>query len=348
MKTLAQALVLAITTAATSILTAGIAVTGAAADDKTDPFARDLLVLTQWFEGGFDNEEQLWFERDPRSQTPEDARSVRLHASHRRLELPAFGEHVFYVEEYIDNDPDTVVRQRFVLFTSDLEEGAIRMKQGFFRDVDAARGAHEDPSLLSGLTEDDVFFFDGCDVFWRRRAGQFEGAMKPKACVFGDGDERRYSVHDLIQSEDHYWRIDATFLVSDDSFYAGTPLDNPTQMRRAKVFACEMLFRDVDASPGSDPEQTETFRIHSQGGTVDVMRQSNGESITVLMRDKEYPYYYERPDFIYFSVRPTDAQRSLVYTVNDVNSRRLGAVIPGLAVHCHREGYDFRETLEQL
>ncbi|MDE0801215.1 MAG: hypothetical protein OSB02_10825 [Rhodospirillaceae bacterium] len=27
----------------------------------TDPNARDLLILTEWFEGEFDNEEQRWF-----------------------------------------------------------------------------------------------------------------------------------------------------------------------------------------------------------------------------------------------------------------------------------------------
>ena len=47
---------------------------GAAPED--DPLARDLLVLTGWFEGEFDNEEQRWFQADPRSGTPEDERDV--------------------------------------------------------------------------------------------------------------------------------------------------------------------------------------------------------------------------------------------------------------------------------
>ena len=78
----------------------------AAAAPENDPFARDLLVLTDWFEGEFDNEEQRWFQADPRSNTPEDERHVRVHATHKRIEAPEFGEHVFYVEEYTNNDPE--------------------------------------------------------------------------------------------------------------------------------------------------------------------------------------------------------------------------------------------------
>ena len=32
---------------------------------ESNPHARDLKLLAQWFAGQFDNEEQIWFERDP-------------------------------------------------------------------------------------------------------------------------------------------------------------------------------------------------------------------------------------------------------------------------------------------
>ena len=37
------------------------------ADDLPTAHARDLLILSQWFEGEFDNEEQVWFQSDDRS-----------------------------------------------------------------------------------------------------------------------------------------------------------------------------------------------------------------------------------------------------------------------------------------
>ena len=313
-------------------------------DVPRDPHARDLLILTEWFEGEFDNEEQLWFQADPRSETPEEDRHVRLHTMHRRLDLPAFGEHVFYVEEFKNNDPDDLVRQRFVLFSSDGLKGGIRMKQGFFREPERARGAQFDPDKLADLRPDDVFFWDECDVFWRRVAGQFEGRMQPKACVFGDGVERRYSVHNLVLSKDKYWRVDATRLVSDDSLHVGHDESNPTEMRRAHIFVCEMSLRLDDGNT----QRAEGLRLHSQGGVQSVKREDTGEDYVLRLRDKEYPFYDTRPDFLFLSVRKKGEQRSLAYTVGDADARRLGVSFSGVLAHCHREGYTFRQPLELL
>lgn len=329
-------------------LTASLVVNAA---EEADPFARDLKILTEWFEGEFDNEEQMWFENDPRSATPEDERHSRIHVAHARLDLPQFGDHVFYVEEYIDNDPSKVIRVRFVTFESDLEAGAIRMQQGFFRDQDAALGAHHDRSKLANLTPEDVFFMkdlapdNQCDVFWRRVADQYEGAMIEKGCQLGtDGrGPARYSVHNMVLSADKYWRVDSSFLSADDSLHVGHPVDNPSRMRRARTFQCEGAFRSAEGSQDIKP-----FQIHSQGGMGRFTRDSDGKQFELLMRQKEYPYYETRPDFMYFSVREAGEQRSLVFTVNDADSRRMGVNFNGMIVHCHQDGYDFRQTYEDL
>lgn len=332
------------------LLTCGACVAASASaqspvyDRPIDPHARDLVLLTMWFEGEFDNEEQLWYQADPRSQTPEADRHVRLHTMHQRLDLPRFGEHVFYVEEYKENDPDDLVRQRFVLFSSEGLKGGIRMRQGFFKDPSAARGAQYDPGRLADLSPDDVFFLDECDVFWRRTGDQFEGSMRPKACVFGEGDLRRYSVHNMVLSEDKYWRVDATRLVADDTLHIGHGEDNPTKMRRAVTFVCEIRFVLEDGSA----QTIEGLRIHSQGGTQTVTRRDSGQQYTLRMRDKEYPFYDTRPDFLFLSVRPTGARRSLAYAVSDPDARRLGLSAADVLAHCHREGYTFQQPLEAL
>ncbi len=309
-----------------------------------DPYARDLIVLTNWFEGEFDNEEQLWFQADRRSSTPEEDRHVRLHTMHRRLDLPAFGEHVFYVEEYKNNDPEDLVRQRFVLFTSEGLGGGIRMRQGFFKDTGAALGAQHEPEKLADLKPEDVFFLDECDVFWKRKADQFEGSMKPKACVFGEGDKRRYSVHTMVLSADKYWRVDSTRLVSDDSLHVGHAEDNPTELRRADPFVCSLTFRLDDG--GS--QRADDLKLHSQGGTASLVRADTGEEYVLRLRDKQYPFYDTRPDFLFLSLRKEADRRSLGYAVGDPDSRRLGMSVGDALAECVREGYTFQQPLELL
>jgi len=316
------------------------------AAEVKDPFARDIKILTDWFEGEFDNSEQLWFERFEAAKVPEEERSERIHTTHIRLDMSEVGKHVFYVEEYMDHDPENVIRQRFVTFESDLDENAIRMKQGFIKNGKSYYGAKN----LDKIKKGSVTFLDTCDVFWQRSANQYEGKMKAKECVFGEGDERRYSVHDMTLSEDKYWRTDATFLVADDSFYKGTVIGRPTQMRKANRFNCEVTFRPEDASLSFEEFRAQTqeiknLSIHSEGGTFEAIRESDGKKFTYLMREKEYPFYPERPEFIYFSVKEEGANRSSIFTVNDIDSRRLGGQFGGIAAFCHREGYTFQESL---
>lgn len=313
-------------------------------DVPRDPHARDLVLLTQWFEGEFDNEEQLWFQNDPRSNTPEEDRHQRVHTMHRRLDLPEFGDHVFYVEEYKDNDPTEVFRQRFVIFSSEDAAAGIRMQQGFFRDPASALGAQYEPEKLASLTPADVFFMNECDVHWTRVADQFEGGMAPRACEFGEGDLRRYSVHDMVLSADKYWRVDATRLVSNDEIHVGHAEDNPTQMRRAHLFDCELSLRLEDGST----QTARGLRVHSQGGIQAVERDDNGESYSIRLRDKQYPFYDTRPDFLFMAILKDSDARSVAYAIADPDSRRLGVSANGLNAHCHREGFEFLEALDVL
>ena len=313
-------------------------------DENTNPVARDILILSEWFEGEFDNEEQVWFQADPRSATPEPERHERIHTMHRRLDLPSFGDHVFYVEEYKDNDPQDVYRKRLVIFSSGPAKGEIRMQQGFFREPGEVSDTLARTTGLRDLTPEDVVFLDECDVHWQRVAGQFEGSMRPKACVFGEGETRRYSVHDLVLSDDHYWRVDSTFLVSDDSLHVGRPIDRPFRMRRSKHYVCTVIFGNESGAS----QTIEGLPLHSQGGTIDVTRDSDGAEFTILMRDKEYPYYETRPDFIYFSIRKKGEARSIAYSVNDVRSRTLGISVGGMIAHCYLDGYNFRESYDDL
>jgi len=324
-----------------TLLLSGLTLLPAYADDAYDPNTRDLLMIAEWFEGEFNNEEQVWFHR--RSGAGGDE-PTRLHVTNRRVDLDEFGEHVFYVEEYRDHDPDEVYRQRLVIFSSEGANGSIRMRQGFFRNPKSVLGAHADAALLEGLTEDDVLFLDECDVFFRRVADQYHGSMKSKTCVFGEGDERRYSVHEIILSESKFWRIDATYLTADDSFFRGTPPGTQSQLRRAKVFYCSFYFYGTNG----ETETVSELRVHGQGGTTTAVRSADGTTFEILIREKEYPYYATRPDFLYYSIRRFGENRSIAFGVTDPDARQFGTRAGEVGAFCYREGYTFREPVEML
>ncbi len=310
-----------------------------------DSMTRDLLLLTDWFEGRFDNEEQRWFQEMEGYKGRTSEEFVRIHTMHKRVDLPQFGEHVFYVEEYRDSDPSQIIRQRLVIFSTDGETRQVRMQQGFFKSPTAYAGGYQEPDKLADLTPEDVSFIDTCDVTWKRVASQFEGSMAPKACVFGEGEDRRYSVHDMWLSPDKYWRVDATFRVSDDSHFAGAQRDKPYEMRRALPFNCSFYFFANNQFEG---QVIEGLSLHSQGGTVTATRDSDGKAYEIFMREKEYDYYETRPDFIYFALREKGETRSVAFSVNDPDARTVGVRAESIGAFCHRDGYTFRQPLELL
>lgn len=130
---------------------------------------------------------------------------MRGHGQISRVDLPAFGEYVLYVEEYQDNDPSSIFRQRLYELSADEDEKAVRVELHFFKGSNKYVGAHGDPSKLEGLSPDDTIFVEGCDVFLKRDGDVIACSIKYKACVFSDSENRRYSDHQLSIREDGYW-----------------------------------------------------------------------------------------------------------------------------------------------
>lgn len=99
---------------------------------ETRPLDKGFRIFLDMFPGEYDNAEQVaWAEQEG---VPADARHDRIH----HLFLPAFGQHVFFVQQWLDNDPSKVYRLR--------------------------------PDAFVHRPE--------CDVFWRRPGGRFAGEMK--------------------------------------------------------------------------------------------------------------------------------------------------------------------------
>ncbi len=291
---------------------------------QNDPNARDILILVDWFEGEFDNDSQIWFEG--RMGIAEDApeRHGQMHTTHTRIKNSSLGEHVFYVEEYIDNDTTKISRQRIVSFKSLAPKSGIEMAIHFLRDSKKYIGSHRTPDLLQKLTEEDLFGLDGCNVIFQRIGEQYEGHMKEKACQFGEGDLKRYSVHDMIISKNQYWRVDRSFLVKNDAFHAGHPTDEPHKMRKATTYSCDVNFYEKSyAEPHENDIAYKNLRVHSQGGFAWVTYPKNGKRYGVQLREKEYPFYDNGSDFFMLRFIEEGAKRSTILVTAEPGIKKI-------------------------
>ena len=57
----------------------------------------------------------------------EALRHERLYPVFTPADLPAFGDHVFYVQQHLNDDPSEIYRQRIYSFRADYDRNAIRL-----------------------------------------------------------------------------------------------------------------------------------------------------------------------------------------------------------------------------
>ena len=316
------------------------AASGPFAEVDADPNVRDLQVLANWFEGEFDNDEQLWVEGRGDWWGKADEKHDQVHAIHKRIKADSIGEFVFYIEEYVNNDPAKVGRQRIVSFQSLGETPGIRMKIYFLKEAEKyllASASHE--QMIQNVSLTSLFGLDGCDVIFQRVGDQYHGSMVEKACQFGEGAKKRYSVHDMIVSEKQYWRVDRTFLTSDDSFYKGHPNNEPHKMRKANFYNCDVSFYEkAYYLPGEKDKKYEGLRVHDQGGTAYVENPVDGKTYFIQLRNKEYPFYVlEDADFFFLRLKEKGQKASVALGFAEPKAKTIGFQMNWASAICECE-----------
>lgn len=299
---------------------------------------REIEYLMDIWPGDYDNREQIQFDFDVGKRTFETGAHLRIHSQVRRVDLPAFGNYVLYVEEYRDNDPTNIFRQRLYEVIADENEKAIRIKLHFFKDGKKYLGAHDDPSILNGLTRDNTTVLDGCDILIKRDVDALVGKMKPKACVFGDGDDQRYADYQMRVTERGYWFRDRSVSVATGEVIEGMDEFSWHQLEKVRWFQCMVDFPYED---GGRPINTVDYvRIHDQGGTYPFTYR-DGRDMVFTFRNT-WSYGMQRETLVIVIQEGDETGRTLVYGWGQPGSDRIG-VNPGwIRLQCDLDGEKIR------
>jgi hypothetical protein len=140
-----------------------------------------LTEMTSWFGGEYDNFQQVHKEKEDKYQHVHE----NIHSIFAKVDLPAFGKDVFYVKQYLDNNPNKIYRQRLYSFSEDSKENAIKLEIYSFPTDSLYYDSHLKPEKLTGITPQKLTSTPGCEVFWKKTTDQeYTGYMKPRACNF--------------------------------------------------------------------------------------------------------------------------------------------------------------------
>ena len=311
------------------LLTALWVVMTSAHADEAAVLDKDFHAMMAWFPGVYDNQEQVYFEQE--QEVDEALRHERIHHVFEPVYLPAFGEHVFYVQQHLNDDPAQIYRQRIYTFRPDYEEGAIRLTIHIPNDVASLVDAHLDPTKLSGLSPEQTRVLPGCDVFWRRQSNHFVGYMTPNACsyVSSESGKRIIFNDDLLLTEEALWISDRAQDEEGNRVF-GHPTGVPHKNRKARRFECWMTAMQRDGEW--------TFRrgleIHDQGGMVWLETEEEApQQVGIKMRNVRWPYGNNRPSLVLYAYRP-DEDRAVSYAWADPSAQRIGINLRWMQASC--------------
>lgn len=298
---------------------------------------KDFKIFLGWLEGEFDNNEQVAF-ADELGIPPDDV-PERIHSIFKRVALPAFGEHVFYVEQYLGGDPGQVYRQRLYSFALDDAEHAIKLLIHVPEDPARLAGAHRDASKLDGLAPAATHSPEGCEVYWRRTADAFVGHMKPGACTFKSRRSGTTVVvsDDLYLDADELWIHDRAVDANGDHVY-GNKAGIPHKLKKVRPFRCWLSVRREGT--GEEEPGAWTFdrdiAVHDGGELVWTMTDARPAAVGLKIRRPVWPSGPNQDSLVlYVHDRAAEnAQRAVSYSWADPGAERIGINLRWMQASC--------------
>lgn len=313
------------------ILCSGL-VSNAQAPDENSAEAnilkRDFSRMMDWFPGRYDNQEQVYFEDN--LEIEEELSHGRIHHLFVPADLPGFPGNTFYIQQYQNNDPTDVYRQRIYSFEPDFEENAIRLTIYIPKDAKALLNAHEDRSKLEGLKPSDFTTYPGCEVFWTYENDQYHGSMKEGACrVESKRSGKTLVVTDDLQlSKTGIWIRDEAE-DTDGNYIYGNKAGVHHKNLKARMFNCWVSPQKEDGEYGF----YNNVRLHDQGGFV-WLEGEDHDQVGLKMRNVVWPTGNNRASLVLYAYRGKDEERAVSYVWTSPDGDRLAMNLRWMQVSC--------------
>jgi hypothetical protein len=307
------------------------------------------MVLAEMLPGVYDSQEQVYFEG--RGNVRPEARNARMNSKIVRVDLPAFGPYVFFVQDSIDNKLDEPHRVRLYALEADNKEQAVRMRM---YDLDLAEGeakkrywnANLSPDVLKDLKPDTTPYTKGCDVLWKREAGQLHGAMKRGECAAtrqGEGPKRVTDYH-MQLTNNSLWVRERTFDAKGKQI-AGNPDGVYHKMNRARAFMCHADIPGVSGGRDIPFKRHGPFPMTDQGGEVKFMsEETEPREVNILLRNVDWQINNETGAFtrdvlvMYVFAKDKDGKiAQSAYSFTEPTVKRTGLNLGWTLVMCYME-----------
>lgn len=278
----------------------------------SEPFERDLMVITTLLEGGFDNANQSYF--DVRGKR--ESKHRRIHQSVQPVSMADLGDYVFLVSGYWDSDPGKPTASQLWSLAADPASATVRM-QLWALEPGTEAGDLPAADMLSAA--------DACELLWRREAAQFRATPR-FSCAQDLPTE-------VVLSDRQLW---TTFKAPDQDF----------QMHRVRRFDCYADIPGVGGGRDEPYDRYDGLELHDQGGQAWFTHKDGRRfRITLFLVDwpiNNYTGTFTRDSLvIYLAEDLGDTMKDHGYAFTVPDADRLGLNLKWALVSCYMKSNRF-------
>jgi hypothetical protein len=208
-----------------------------AAGGTEHPLVAELATLLGWLEGSFDNRRQVELGENALHDAPADPERAPdlLFPVFARVQAPALGEHVVYLQWPMGSPDGRLQRQRIWTFEPDPARNAVIMDFFTLREPERWRDAHlaPDDAMLEITRADLIPYPPACRLPFRRHADVFIGEIPKGACRIVSQQTRTDMTINarVIVGRDQVW-YDESGVRPDGSVVFQVPASGTYQFRR--------------------------------------------------------------------------------------------------------------------
>jgi CpeT/CpcT family (DUF1001) len=313
-------------------LAAGVAAAAAAAGAAGGADGSDLAALERLWSGVRDSSEQVVMNLEHgRLEWPQTGeRRVRTVVA--PVSIAWLGEHVLYLEEFIEDEPQHPRRQLLIELEPAAQPAshAVRARLYTFTRPQLWTHLNYRPALVAGLSAQDVAAAAGCDLVLTRSGDQFRGGTLGRRCLDSSVGELRYLDYQLLIGSELYWYRRRVLRQSDGELEQEVIGFNRFEPNEARLYACRIAWSA--SGSGRDLRPLVTLDLYEEGGHGRFAT-PDGRTFELTLHGRDWPYAVDRDALLLWLGEP-GGQSPIATAWAQLDEQQIALELGWLEVRC--------------
>ena len=306
-------------------LLAALAATAGTADTS------EAATLERVWSGVRDSSEQVVMSLDRGAALWPQTGERRVRTVVAPVSLAWLGQHVLYLEEFLEDEPQEPRRQ-LLLQLEPITDQPHAVRARLFTFANPSRWTHLNnrPPLEAVLTREDLAPSTGCDLVLTRAGDQFRGGTVGRRCLDLSAGNVRYLDYQLVISPELYWYRRRELRQSDGELQQEVIGFNRFDPSEARLYACRIAWSA--SGRARDLRPLLTLDLYEAGGRGRFVT-PDGRSLELTLHGRDWPFAVDR-DALLLLLQEQGADSPLATSWAQMDAQQIALELGWVAVRC--------------